>query len=355
MLSLGGRIGVGSIAGITLAIYIGGIGSIFWIFLISILSIPFVYAEVYLGIKYRKNINGPVNYIEYGLGNKFMAVFYAIFIIICYIFGFVSIQANTVNKIISSSINLNGYIIPIILCIVILIIIVCGNKIISKVLNKLVPFMGLLYIFISFFVFIKNISIIPSIFKLIMNDAFNFRSFMSGFLVGIRRGIFATEAGIGTSSMASGINDNINAKDYGYIQMIGIYITIFLICGSTIIIILTSNYNSLNIVDPNGIEIALFAFMYHFNNLGSIILTVLIILFAISTILSNYYYGEISIMYIFGNKRYLLLLRILTIIIIFFGSINNATYLWKTADIFIAILAIINISAIYRLRNKIKT
>ena len=353
MLSLGGRVGVGSIAGVALAIYMGGVGALFWLFLINLLSMPLVYSEVYLSVKYKKNAYvGPANYFS----NKNIGIIYSLMVIVCYIFGFVSIQANTITTALINNISLNIYVIGIILSFIIFIIIFNGTNMISSLLNRIVPFMGILYIFIALFVFIKNISLIPNILRLIVSDAFNFRSFISGFLIGIRRGIFASEIGVGTSSMASGISNNVGAKNYGYVQLLGIYITIFLICGSSAIIILTSNYNSLNIIDPNGIEIALNAFIYHFGVLGNIILLIFIILFAFSTILSNYYYGEVSIKYIFGNNYICInLLKTITLMVIFLGSINSSTFLWMSADIFIALLSIINTCAIYRMRGKIKT
>ena len=355
MLSLGGRVGVGSIAGVALAIYIGGLGSLFWLFVTSIISMPLVYAEVYLGLKYRKNeYVGPVNYIS----NKNMGIIYSLIIMLCYIFGFISIQANTITLAIAKSINISTYIIGAFLSFIILIIIISGTKMISKILNKIVPFMGILYIFIGFYVFIKNINIIPNIFRLVIIDAFNFKSFIVGFfskmLIGIRRGIFASEIGIGTSSMSCNVN-SIDTKGYGYVQLLGVYITTFLICGSSAIIIITSNYGSLNIIDPNGIEIALNAFVYHFGNMGNNVLIIFILLFAFSTILSNYYYGDVSIRYIFGDDTYIYFLKIITLMIIFLGSINSASMLWKTVDIFIGILIIINISAIWKKRYKIKT
>ena len=353
MLSLGGRVGVGSIAGVALAIYIGGIGALFWLFLINLLSMPLIYSEVYLGVKYKKNAYvGPANYIS----NNNVGIIYSLLVIICYIFGFVSIQANTIVTALVNSININTYVIGIILSFIVFVIIFNGTNMISGLLNKIVPFMGILYIFIALFVFIKNISLIPNILRLVIINAFNIKSFISGFLIGIRRGIFASEIGVGTSSMASSISDNVDAKDCGYVQLLGIYITIFLICGSSAIIILTSNYNFLNIIDPNGIEIALNAFIYHFGNFGNIILLIFIILFAFSTILSNYYYGEVSIKYIFGNNYMCInLLKVVTFMVIFLGSINSSTFLWMSADIFIALLSIINIYAIYKRRNKIKT
>ena len=366
MLSLAGRIGVGSISGVALAIYLGGPGTIFWIWMISLLSATLAYSETYLGIKYREkdedNVykGGPAYYIKKKLNLPKLGAIYAAIIIICYGIGFMSIQSNTISKAVIEVVSINPVIIGIILSIITLLIIFGGIKKIANATSKIVPIMSLLYIGLSLYVIIKNISLIPNVFSVIISGAFNLKSFASGFLVtlltGVQRGIFSNEAGLGTGSIAASSGSNNNPSSQGYIQMLGIYITSFLICTSTAIIILTSNYNSLNIIDPNGIEIATSAFNYHLGSFGNIFLVVSIFLFAFSTILSGYYYGESSLKYFFSkvNKKYINILKILTIIVIFVGSIASSTIVWKFTDVFVAFLAFINIYAMYRLRKEIK-
>ena len=137
--------------------------------------------------------------------------------------------------------------------------------------------------------------------------------------------------------------------------MLGIYITTFLICTSTAIIILTSNYKILNITDINGIEIASNAFKYHLGNISNILLVTLIILFAFSTILTGYYYGESCLEYFNKSKNtYIIILKIITIIIIFIGSFFSPTIMWKFTDLFVGILILINTYAIIKLKDEIK-
>jgi AGCS family alanine or glycine:cation symporter len=217
--------------------------------------------------------------------------------------------------------------------------------------------MTIIYLLLGIFVIIKNIDIIPSIFKIIIDSAFSYKSFgvslLTILIMGIQRGIFSNEAGIGTGSIAASINEDNNIISSGYIQMLGVYITSFLICTITSIIVIISNYGILNINDPNGIEIALFSFNYHFGNIGNFLLIVLIILFAFSTILSAYYYGEVSLCYFNSNNT--LIIKFLLLITIIIGSIISSSSIWLFIDLNMAILAIINIYAIYKLRNDIKT
>lgn len=363
MLTLAGKIGVGSIAGVAMAIYISGPGTLFWLWFISLLSIPIVYAETYLGIKYReKNSNneycgGPAYYIKNGLKNNKLGMIYSIVIIITYIIGFVGIQSNTITKSLISIINIKPIIIGIILCIITSFIIFGGLKKIIDTTSKIVPIMTIMYIFLGLFVIIKNIDIIPSIFKIIIDSAFDYKSFGVGFItmiiIGIQRGIFSNEAGIGTGSIAASVNQDNNIVSSSYIQMLGVYITSFLICTITGLMVIISNYGILNISDPNGIEIALFSFNYHFGNIGNILLVILILLFAFSTILSAYYYGEVSLNNF--KKKNINILRFLLIMMVLLGTIFSSTYIWMFIDINVSILALINLYAIYKLRNEIKT
>lgn len=362
MLTLAGKIGVGSISGVALAIYIGGAGTLFWIWVISFFSIPIIYAESYLGIKYREKNNygeyngGVAYYIKNGLNNYKFGLIYSVIIIVAYILGFTCIQSNTITKSLISVINIRPLFIGIILSIVTSLIVFGGIKKIINTTNKIVPIMTILYLVLGIIVIVKNIDSIPSIFNVIISSAFNYKAFgvsiVSTMIIGIQRGLFSSEAGIGTSSIAVSISQNNDMVSNGYIQMISVYITSFLICTITGIIVILSNYGIIRIVDPNGIEIAMYAFNYHFGNLGNILLIILIILFAFSTILSAYYYGEISLNYF--NKKNINLLKSILIMIVLFGSIFSSTFIWIFIDINVAILAIINIYAIYKLRNNIK-
>lgn len=366
MLSLAGRIGVGSIAGIALSIYLSGPGTIFWIWLIALISAPLTYAETYLGNKYKEKekdnslVGGPSFYIKKGLNNNKLARIYAIIIIICYIVGFISIQSNTITKSITTIIKINPLIIGIILSTITIISIFGGIKKISKVTSKIVPLMSIIYIGISIYIIIVNRSLITNIMKSIYYEAFNIKSFTTSFLptliTGIQRGIFSNEAGIGTGAIASSSGNTNNPDESGFVQMLGTYITTFIICTSTAIIILTSNYKIISISDPNGIELASNALYYHLGNPGITILLILIFLFAFSTILSGYYYGETSIRFLSPKekKASIIILKLLTIIIIFIASLLPSTLIWKFTDIFIAILCLINIYSIYKLRKEIK-
>lgn len=364
MMSLAGKIGVGSIAGIALSIYIGGPGSIFWIWIMTILSAVLCYSETILGNIYKEKDGefykgGPSYYIKKGLGYNNLGTIYAIVIIISYIGGFISIQTNTITTSIRELIDISPIIIGIILVILSFLMIIKGIKEIINVSSKIVPFMIIFYLIAGIFILIKNISLIPSTFKLIVTSAFSFKPFITGFLtsiiVGLQRGIFATEAGLGTSSIASSVSNTDDSVNLARMQMFGVYLTTFLVCTLTAFIILTSNYIDIDFESINGIEITEASFLYHIPKIGNYIVIISIFFFAFSTILTGYYYGESSYKYLDKNtnKIKILVLKIFTLLMVFIGCITSPTVIWNFVDILVAILIIINTYSILKLKKDI--
>lgn len=365
MLTLGGRIGVGSVAGVALALYLGGPGTIFWIWITAFIAATNTFGETILGMKYHEKDNelyrgGAPYYIKKGLKNSRLGIIYAILIIISYVGGFIGIQANTITKSLNEITTINPIIVGLIISVIAFLIIIGGITKISKATNKIVPFMLIVYLSCGLYVFITQIDQMPYILKTIVTSAFNFESFTLGFLpvfiIGIQRGIFSNEAGIGTCSIASSTSNIKQPVVNGYVQMLGIYITTLLVCSATAIMIMSFDYQSILTNDMNGIELTLQAFHHHFDNLGNVIIMTCIILFAFSTVLTGYYYGESCLKFLFKNpsKKTILILKIATVLVLFLGSIVSSTKLWNMIDILVALLAIINVYTIYKLKDEIK-
>ena len=360
MMVLGGRIGVGSIAGIALAIYLGGIGTIFWIWVIGFISCANAFAETILGVKYKEKDGditkgGPSYYLKNGLNKKKLGIIYAVIIVISQIFGFLGIQANTITKAITNYININPIIIGFIIMIISYIIFNKGTKKLFNISSKLVPIMTLIYIVASLIIIINNSNLIPNLFYNIIKEAFNFKAFGWGFLscliIGVQRGIFSNEAGLGTGAIAAAVIDDMPASQ-GYVQMIGIYITTFLVCTATALVILTANIDIQEI--NNGIEMTQNAFIYHLGPLGNIIVIISIILFAFSTILAGFYDTESNLKFLIKiNNKKILILKIIICLILFISSVISATLIWNFVNILTSILAIINIYAIMKLKKDI--
>ena len=366
MMVLAGRIGVGSLAGVALAIYYGGPGTIFWMWIITLLCAIHTFSETVLGNLYKEKDfkkvykGGPMYYIKNGLLNPKLGFIYALFILIAYVGGFIGIQANTISKSLNMIISFPSILIGLILVILTALIIFGGVERISSITNKLVPFMTLFFVGVSLYILILSWNQIPSIIISIITNAFTIKSFLGGFIpmimIGIQRGIFAMEAGLGTGSIASSITNSDDSISLGYIQVIGVYITMFLICTSTAFVILCSNYLELNFMDMNGIELTQHAFTHFLGSFGNYFIFISILLFSFSTILTGYYYGESSLKYMISKTTsiHLTLLKLITLLIIFIGSIMSSTILWKIVDIMVALLALINVYALYQLKDDVK-
>ena len=218
--------------------------------------------------------------------------------------------------------------------------------------------MGGIYIIIGLLIILSNWNEVVAIFFSIVKNAFDINGLKSSILVpiiiGIERGVFSNEAGIGTTAMASGLSNNENVEKQANVQILGTFFTSLIICTITALIILTSNYQTLNLNNINGIELVSYAFFEHFGYLGIIILTLIIFLFAFSTIVTSYYYGEINMKYLLNKNKFNTLLKIIVIIVIVYSSFTSPTILWNTVDILIAAIALINIYAMYKLRKNIK-
>jgi len=364
MMNLAARIGVGSISGIALAVYIGGAGSIFWMWITALFASSNTFIESILGRVYNEidheNIykGGPSFYIEKGLKKKRLAKFYAICIILAFSVGFLCIQSNTMAIGISEITNYSKIQIGMFIALITALVIIKGVKSIAKVTDFLVPIMGLIYLIVCLIIFIINIDIIPTIISDIFLDAFKLKPAAIGifttFIVGIQRGIFSNEAGIGTGAIAAGVSDSKDLSEQGFIQSFGVIFDTLIIGTLSAIVVLTSNYLTLRINDPNGIEIARNAFSYHLGSFGTTSLILIIIMFAFASIITGYYYGESNLKFLKKQltKKELIAFKIFTIIILIIGSITSSTILWSLVDIFIGILAIINIYAIVSLRKE---
>lgn len=351
-ISLGGKIGVGSLSGIAIAIYYGGVGVIFWIWLCSLITSIISYVETYLGVIYKEKDNsGTFYYLKNGLNNKKLSFIYAVILLLTFIIGFNSIQTNTMIKLFNID---NIFIIKSILMIIFIYIIFKGKELVSKISTIIVPIMMFIYIIIGLYIIINNINLIPSIFNNIIKEIFNKNTLISGLLIGIQRSIFATEIGTGTSSIAtSGVKDT--PHNQGLSQIFGVHFISFIICTITFFIVVLSNYNNLTFSDINGIELISYAFNYHLGNIGNILLITITFLFSFSTVISSYYYGEISLKFLTKiNKLKLFIYKILVLIFIYLGMTLKATFIWSLVDIFLGLLTLINIYALYKLRDKVK-
>lgn len=339
-LTLGTKVGVGSIIGTTSSIIIGGFSSVIWIILFSILTTSIIYYEAYLGRKNRVKLNndyiGGPNFI---VKNKLLSFISLILLLLIYTFMFQMIQMNTISNMILLNVNISKKLILIVFLIILLVTINLKIKEILNIMNKIVPIMCLFFIIICLYGIINNYDILFSSIKVYLKDIFSIKSILCGMIIGIKRSIFMNELLIGTTSLSASTdkNDiNISIK-YQILSIFFITITMTLLISSLILIYI---YNNPIINDYNLLINNIFHTTY--GSIGTLFLIIIIILFGFTTILSGFYIGKTNIEYLTKSKLILNIFKLLFIVVTLSGIIINNFFIWKYLDNLIFIMIIIN-------------
>lgn len=361
--ALAGAIGTGNIVGVAGAITLGGAGAIFWMWIASFFGMATIYAENVLGIIYRKKMNGkyvggPMYYIEYGLGKKWLAVVFAVFCTAAAIGMGNMTQANSVSGALNNGFGVPKEISGIIIAFLVGIIIFGGIGRIAAITEKLVPLMAVLYTIAALAVIAVNYQKIPYAFGKIFDQAFDIKSAAGGFLgygmsralkYGISRGVFSNEAGLGSSPIIYAAAETDNPAKQGMWGVFQVFIDTIVLCTIMALCIITTGF------DESGFdEIALStaAFSEVFGNFGKYFISVSIVLFAFATLVSWSYYGEKSLEYLSGNK-FITPYRIFYAAAVYFGSVIEISAVWEIADTLNGLMAVPNMAALIMLSGKI--
>lgn len=348
------RVGTGNIAGVAIAISLGGPGAVFWMWIIALIGSASAFVESTLAQIYKiKDGNayrgGPAYYMEKGLGKKWMGILFSILITICFGLIFNSVQSNTIAAAFKNSLGINETIMGILIVVFTGLIIFGGVTRVAKFSEIIVPIFAVGYILVAIVVIILNITSMPRILMLIFENAFDFKSITAGglgatIMNGVKRGLFSNEAGMGSSPNAAAVAEANHPVQQGLVQTLGVFVDTILICSSTAFIILSSNFYT----DPalTGIELTQNSLTSQIGILGNYFITVCVFLFAFSSIIGNYYYGESNIEFISENKIFLIGYRILVLILVMFGALVKVEVVWNLADLFMGLMAITNLIAI---------
>lgn len=370
MISTASRVGTGNIAGIATAIATGGPGAVFWMWLMAIIGGASAFAESTLAQVYKvKDKNGsfrggPSYYMEKALGMRWMGVLFSILLIICFAYGFNGLQSYNMSS--ALQYYFQDYAdtnIPMIVSIVLGLVLAAvtawviwgGAHRIGFVSSVMVPVMASIYILMSVVVTIINIKELPEIFRMIFESAFNFRAMAGGFagsaiVIGIKRGLFSNEAGMGSAPNASASADVAHPVQQGLVQVISVFIDTLLICTSTAMLLFCSGVEGQSGV-LDGIPFVQAAISANVGEWGIHFITVSIFAFAFSSLIGNYFYAESNILFIKDSKLLLNLFRVTCLIAVFLGALADFDLAWNIADITMGLMAIVNIIAIFLLRK----
>ncbi|MDK2829396.1 MAG: alanine or glycine:cation symporter, family [Clostridium butyricum] len=354
-ISTASRVGTGNLAGIAIAISVGGPGAIFWMWLIALIGSASSFVESTLAQIYKQPdgngayIGGPAYYMEKALNMKWMGIIFSILITICFGLVFNSVQSNTISLALNEAFGVNRILVGAILTLLTLSIIFGGIHRIAKVSEIIVPIMASAYILVALFVVITNISELPAMFALIFENAFGVKQAVGGgiggaLLIGIKRGLFSNEAGMGSAPNAAATANVSHPVKQGLIQTLGVFTDTIVICSCTAFIILLSDIDLSG--GLTGIQLTQNALSSQIGSFGSIFIAICVLLFAFSSIVGNYYYGEANIEFLTKKKIYLTLYRICVAIMVLFGATVSMDIVWNLADVFMALMSITNLIAI---------
>ncbi|QHE53980.1 sodium:alanine symporter family protein [Pontibacillus sp. HMF3514] len=365
-ISTASRVGTGNLGGVATAIAAGGPGAVFWMWVIALLGsatsfIESTLAQVYkIPDKQDGYRGGPAYYMEKGLKNRKLGVAFAVSIIFTYGLVFSSVQSNTIRLAFEDSFDVQKGVMAVVLTALSALVIFGGLKRIARVTQVVVPIMAVIYLIFAFGILLFNLTEIPSLINLIVQNAFGIREIAGGgfgaaIMMGIKRGLFSNEAGMGSAPNAAATAEVSHPVKQGLIQTLGVFTDTIIICSATAFIILLSGDPSeyMN-TDLESIQLTQNAFAGHLGDWAGIFVAIAIFLFAFSSIIGNYYYGETNMQFIKNSRLNLNVYRVAVLAMVVFGAMAQMSLVWALADLSMAIMALINLYAITRLLKVLK-
>ena len=370
--AIAGQVGTGNLAGPATAILAGGPGAIFWMWISSFLGMATIYAEAILGQKFRTTdkegqvVGGPAWYIENGLHCKWLAVVFAVLVILA--LGFIGnmVQSNSIASAFHGSLHIPLWVCGLILAALTGFVIIGGIGSIASFAEKIVPIKAVFYLLGTLFILIYNNQYIIPAFKAIFIAAFNPQAVLGGGVgiaiqeamrFGIARGLFSNEAGMGSTPHAHALAKVERQEEQGFIAMMGVFV-VAVIVTLTALAIITSGLSMWDhggrkaasfmsvYSGMQGIELTQMAYNYVYGWFGSLFISFALLFFAFSTIIGWYYYGEINIRYLFGSKKAVKIYQAIVIVFIFCASLFKVDLVWSMADMFNGLMVLPNLIAL---------
>ena len=353
--SVATRVGTGNLAGVASAIAIGGPGAVFWMWIIALIGSSTAFVESTLAQLFKQKhkdsfIGGPAYYIQRGLHQRWMAVLFAILITCQFGLSNNSIQSNTICGAMQEAFGWSPLWVGAVIAAVSLFIVFGGIQRIAQVSAVLVPVMAISYVVLALVIIGMNIELIPHVFKVIILDAFGIQQIAGGglgvaIMNGVKRGLFSNEAGEGSAPNVAATASVTHPVKQGLIQALGVFTDTLIVCSCTAFIILISGLYQ--VPELNGIALTQSALQSEVGAAGPVFIAVAIFLFAFSTIIGNYYYGEANIRFITPNPMVMTVYRILSAgVMVIFGAMASFELVWNIVDFFMAFLTACNLTAI---------
>ncbi len=363
MISTASRVGTGNIAGIATAIAAGGPGAVFWMWITAVIGGASAFIESTLAQLYKVKQDGqfrggPSYYMEKALGKRWMGVLFSILLIICFAYGFNGLQSYNMSSALEYYIDDYSntswpMVVGLVLAVATALVIWGGVHRIGFISSVIVPVMAVAYILIGIVTMLMNITALPEVFAMIFKNAFDVKAITGGFagsavVIGIKRGLFSNEAGMGSAPNASASADVDHPVKQGLVQVISVFIDTLLICSSTAMMLLVSGVEGVS-GKLDGMPFVQAAISANVGKWGIHFITFSIFAFAYSSLIGNYYYAESNIMFIKDSKILLNVFRVTCVVAIFLGAQADFSLVWNLADVTMGFMAIVNIIAIFLL------
>ncbi len=361
VLSVAGRVGGGNIAGVAVAITLGGPGAIFWMWVVGLMGMATSFLECTLAQAYKQAEpdgtyrGGPAHYISRGLGKKWnwLAALYSVLLLVTFGFCFTALQSYAVATSVGDAFGVPVFYTGIALAMIVGMIVFGGVKRIAKVAEVLVPVMAGGYLLIAFVVLGMNFDRIPDVIMLIVKSAFGLEPMVGGgigaaILMGVKRGLFSNEAGLGSAPNVAAVAYVPHPANQGVVQAFSVFIDTLIICSATAFIILLSGvYDPSSGASVEGVALTQSALADHVGDWGRIFVSIALLLFGFSTILYNYYLGENSLNFFSTENQNLFNgFRVLIIGLVCWGSTTDLSTIFGFADVTMGLLALANLVAL---------
>lgn len=351
--SLASRVGTGNIAGVAIAIAMGGPGAVFWMWVVAFIGSANAFVESTLAQLFKVRDKdafrgGPAYYIMKGLHKRWWAITFSVLITLTFGLAFNTVQANTIVTAFNNTFGLPELWVGVVTTVISLLVICGGIQRISKVSEIVVPIMAGFYILLALYIIIVHITEFPAVFRLIIENAFGLQQAVGGgvgmaLILGVKRGLFSNEAGEGSTPNAAATADVSHPVKQGLIQTLGVYTDTMLVCTATAFIILCSGVFDSGLT---GIELTEAALKAETGKFATWFLAIAIYLFAFTSVIANYYYGETNLNFIYKNKYVIYVFRILVGGTLMVGALSTLEFVWAISDITMGLMTLCNILAI---------
>ena len=357
-LSVAGRVGAGNIAGVAVAITLGGPGAVFWMWVVGLIGMATSFFECSLAQAYKTRDaktgtfrGGPMYYIERGLGSRGLGMLFTILLLVTFGLAFVALQSFTASSSLEEAFNIPPLATGIGLTVLIGFSIFGGVQRISRVTEFVVPIMAIVYLLVAGAVILFNLGQVPTVLTIIVQSAFGLEQAVGGgigaaIMMGVRRGLFSNEAGLGSAPNVAAVAAVPHPVNQGIVQSFSVFIDTAIICTATAFIIILAGMHQMADVD-NGVVLTQLALAQHVGPWGQTFVSFVLLMFVFSSILYNFYLGENATYWMDPDNRILFVVfRILMLVLILWGSMQDLSTIFGFADLTMALLALVNLIAL---------